>query len=63
MIRNLTAVDLFSGAGGFSLAAQNAGVDVLAAIEFDLNAAETYQNNLVDRLGAQIGRASCRERV
>ena len=52
MIRNLTAVDLFSGAGGFSLAAQNAGVDVLAAIEFDLNAAETYQNNLVDRLGA-----------
>jgi DNA (cytosine-5)-methyltransferase 1 len=49
----LTAIDLFSGAGGFSLAAYNAGVDVLAAIEFDQHAAETYQKNLVDRLGAE----------
>lgn len=52
MVRNLTAIDLFSGAGGFSLAAHNAGVDVLAAIEFDQHAAETYQRNLVQRLGA-----------
>lgn len=50
--RRLTAIDLFSGAGGFSLAAYNAGVDVLAAIEFDHNAAETYKKNLVERLGA-----------
>lgn len=53
MVQKLTAIDLFSGAGGFSLAAHNAGVDVLAAIEFDQNAAQTYQNNLVDRLGAE----------
>lgn len=52
MVQNLTAIDLFSGAGGFSLAAYNAGVDVLAAIEFDQNAAETHQKNLVERLGA-----------
>lgn len=53
MVRKLTAIDLFSGAGGFSLAAHNAGVDVLAAIEFDQHAAETYQKNLVDRLRAK----------
>ncbi len=54
MVQKLTAIDLFSGAGGFSLAAYNAGVDVLAAIEFDQNAAETYKKNLVDRLGVKI---------
>lgn len=53
MVQKLTAIDLFSGAGGFSLAAHNAGVDVLAAIEFDQHAAETYQKNLVDRLKAK----------
>lgn len=53
MVQKLTAIDLFSGAGGFSLAAHNAGVDVLAAIEFDQNAAETYKKNLVNRLGTK----------
>ena len=53
MVRNLTAIDLFSGAGGLSLAAHNAGVDVLAAIEFDQKAAETYKKNLIDRLGTK----------
>jgi DNA (cytosine-5)-methyltransferase 1 len=53
MVQKLTAIDLFSGAGGFSLAAYNAGVNVLAAIEFDRHAAETYKNNLVDRLDAK----------
>ena len=52
MSQNLTAVDLFSGAGGFSLAAHNVGIEVLIAIEFDLAASETYQRNLVERLGA-----------
>lgn len=52
MVQNLTAIDLFSGAGGFSLAAYNVGVDILAAIEFDQNAADTHQKNLVERLGA-----------
>lgn len=53
MVKKLTAIDLFSGAGGFSLAAYNADVDVIAAIEFDGNAAETYKKNLVDRLGVK----------
>lgn len=52
MAQKLTAIDLFSGAGGFSLAAYNAGIEVLAAIELDQYAAETYHHNLVDRLGA-----------
>ncbi|MDF4840220.1 DNA cytosine methyltransferase, partial [Vibrio parahaemolyticus] len=29
------AIDLFAGAGGFTLSAIDAGVEVLAAIEFD----------------------------
>lgn len=39
--------DLFSGAGGFSLGAKNAGFAIAAAIEFDINAATTYKNNIV----------------
>ncbi|QSV15859.1 DNA cytosine methyltransferase [Photobacterium ganghwense] len=46
----MRAIDLFAGAGGFSLAAHKAGVDVIAAVEFDQSAATTYQNNLVERL-------------
>ena len=46
----LTAIDLFSGAGGFSLAAYKAGFDLLAAVEFDKHAANTYQHNLIKRL-------------
>jgi DNA (cytosine-5)-methyltransferase 1 len=45
-----TVVDLFAGAGGFSLAAHNCGLDVLGAIEFDKVASETYQLNIVDKL-------------
>lgn len=48
----LTAIDLFAGAGGFSLAAHSLGINVLAAIEFDEHAAETYYANIVGRLGA-----------
>ncbi|MBE0471089.1 MAG: DNA cytosine methyltransferase [Methyloprofundus sp.] len=47
----MSAIDLFAGAGGFSLAAYNAGLNVLAAIEFDESAAKTYKANLVQRLG------------
>lgn len=50
MPNNLTAIDLFSGAGGFSLAAHNLGINVLASIENDKHATETYQNNIVRRL-------------
>ncbi len=39
-------VDLFAGAGGFSLAATNAGCDVVFAVENDGHAANTYRRNL-----------------
>ncbi len=42
-----TAVDLFAGAGGFSLAAELAGLKVLAAIELDKWAQETYRSNFI----------------
>ncbi|MBF4432615.1 DNA cytosine methyltransferase, partial [Vibrio anguillarum] len=32
---SIKAIDLFAGAGGFTLSAHDAGVKVLAAIEFD----------------------------
>jgi DNA (cytosine-5)-methyltransferase 1 len=37
--------DLFAGAGGLSLAAQQAEMSVIAAVEFDKWAAETYRKN------------------
>ncbi|MDT0576711.1 DNA cytosine methyltransferase [Croceicoccus sp. F390] len=43
----LRCVDLFAGAGGFSLAAQQAGFEVSLAIEHDRHAAATYRRNLV----------------
>lgn len=43
----LTCVDLFAGAGGFSLAAVNVGVSVVAAIEKNRNACSTYCHNLI----------------
>ena len=47
----MSAIDLFAGAGGFSLAAHQAGLDVLAAIELDAAAASTYRKNIIERLG------------
>jgi DNA (cytosine-5)-methyltransferase 1 len=44
----LTAIDLFAGAGGLTLAAQFCGVEVRAAVEVDLHASSTYKKNLVD---------------
>lgn len=38
-------IDLFSGAGGLSLGAEMAGIEVRVAIERDRCAAETYRNN------------------
>ncbi|WP_038194946.1 DNA cytosine methyltransferase [Vibrio nigripulchritudo] len=46
----MSAIDLFAGAGGFSLAAHQAGLDVLAAIELDASAAQTYKKNIIERL-------------
>lgn len=42
-----TAVDLFAGAGGLSLAALMAGIDVIAAVERDPHACRTYRRNLI----------------
>ena len=41
--RRVTAIDLFCGAGGFSLAARNLGIHVLAALENDPNACSSYR--------------------
>lgn len=41
----IRVVDLFSGAGGFSLAAQQAGCEVVFAVENDRHAASTYRHN------------------
>ncbi|PKF78896.1 DNA (cytosine-5-)-methyltransferase [Vibrio sp. vnigr-6D03] len=48
------AIDLFAGAGGFTLSAIDSGVDVLAAIEFDKAAANTYKKNFIDTLKLDI---------
>ena len=39
-------VDLFAGAGGFSLAAQQSDMTVKLAVEYDKHAANTYRNNI-----------------
>lgn len=48
--RPLIGVDLFAGAGGFSLGMQQAGFDVVVAVEWWEAAAKTYAYNL-GRLG------------
>jgi DNA (cytosine-5)-methyltransferase 1 len=45
--RTLNCIDLFAGAGGFSLAAGNVGFKVVAAVELNIKACETYANNIV----------------
>jgi len=43
----ITAIDIFCGAGGFTLAATQLKIDVVAAIEYDKHACETYRNNFI----------------
>lgn len=45
-----TAIDLFAGAGGFSLGIKQAGFDVRVAVEFDKWAAWTYRSNHKDTI-------------
>ncbi|MBF4390388.1 DNA cytosine methyltransferase, partial [Vibrio anguillarum] len=48
-VKTIKAIDLFAGAGGFTCAAHSAGVDVIAAIEFDQAASDTYRKNFIER--------------
>jgi len=41
----MNGIDIFSGAGGLSLGAEWAGIEVLCAIEKDCNSAKTYKTN------------------
>ena len=45
VMKKYLGIDLFSGAGGLSLGAEMAGIEVAVAIESDLYAATTYKNN------------------
>lgn len=45
MERKLSGVDIFAGAGGLSLGATEAKIDIKLAVEFDKDAAETYRFN------------------
>lgn len=54
--KKLVAVDLFAGAGGFSLAAIMAGFSINFAIENDKHAVETYKKNI---LGLPEGKEAC----
>src|SRR5262245_35381338 len=44
-VSELTAISLFSGAGGLDLGVERAGYRVLAALEYDSDAAETLRTN------------------
>nr|CAA74997.1 Bpu10I (5m)cytosine-specific DNA modification methyltransferase (C2) [Bacillus pumilus] len=41
----ITSLDLFSGAGGFTLGLKNAGIKTIGAIELDRFASETFRKN------------------
>ena len=43
--KKLTAVDIFSGAGGMSIGSVMAGIEPVLAVEFDVHAANTYKAN------------------
>ncbi len=43
--KKICALDLFAGAGGMSEGVRNAGIKVIAAIEFNAQIAETYKYN------------------
>lgn len=46
--KEIQAVDLFSGAGGLSLAALNLNISIRAAVELDTDSCKTYSKNIID---------------
>ncbi|GAB0062180.1 DNA cytosine methyltransferase [Pseudomonas syringae] len=48
-LQEILIVDLFSGAGGFSLGAIQAGLSVVGALEIDKNASKSYQTNIASK--------------
>jgi DNA (cytosine-5)-methyltransferase 1 len=50
----LKGIDLFSGAGGFSLGATRAGIDMVGALELNKKAAVTYSNNIFRADGSPV---------
>ena len=44
----ILSCDLFAGGGGFSLGAYFAGIEVIAAVEMNNHACQTYRSNLID---------------
>jgi len=49
-----TAIDLFAGAGGFSLSAIQAEAEVLAAVELETDACSTFRRNIKNKSGRDI---------
>ena len=49
-MHNLKAIDLFAGAGGFSLGFLLAGIHVVAAVEYHKPATKTYAHNFPEHL-------------
>ena len=41
----IKTIDLFAGCGGFSCGFEKAGFNIVLAVEFDKNIAESYQLN------------------
>ncbi|WP_081996438.1 DNA cytosine methyltransferase [Luteibacter sp. 9133] len=52
--KKLNCVDLFAGAGGFSLGAIDAALNVVAAVELNSRAARTYKVNLSTKYGVTL---------
>ena len=48
MVEKLTAVSLFSGAGGDTLGMKNANINVIGYVEFDKDAIATHETNFPD---------------
>ncbi|WP_084761779.1 DNA cytosine methyltransferase [Spirosoma spitsbergense] len=51
-MNKLVGIDLFSGAGGMSLGANRAGIDVIFSVESEPNACTTYGCNSKCRYAA-----------